>query len=305
MKFYVSLQYRMFKRQLSAFGIHPLLGQILIVILFIGFAYILFNRTQYASYLIVLAGVYSITLLAESKRNTFLRSIFSLKKYRIIRLIENIAVALPFGIVLLFQGEFVKCGLLILIAWILSTNSIDNKISYKIVTPFSRHPFEFTVGFRNTFIGILFAYFLAIISIKAGNFNLGIFAMLLIVAICISYYLEMEDDFFIWIYKGSPEGFLKYKLKIALGYCTVLCIPIWILLAIIYPGRLMVLFIFFLLGLSYLIAILFGKYAYYPNQPSVSQAVLVGSCIFFPPLLLFVIPHLYFKSTKSLNVLLS
>ncbi|MEO5582552.1 MAG: hypothetical protein ABIR66_07655 [Saprospiraceae bacterium] len=295
----------MFRRQLLAFGINPVIGQILIVILFIGVGFIVFKRTQYASYLIVLAGLYSITLLAEARRNTFLKSIFSLKKYHIIRLIENVAIALPFAIVLIFYGDWVKCGLMLLIAWILSIRSIENKISYKIVTPFSRHPFEFTVGFRNSFIGILAAYFLTVISIKVGNFNLGVFAMLFLMVICISYYVEMEDEFYIWIHKGSPERFLMYKVKVALSYCTLLCIPIWIVLVIVYPGKLNVLFTFFLLGLSYLIAILFGKYAYYPKQPSISLAILVGSCIFLPPLLVLVIPYLYFKSAKSLNVLLS
>ncbi|MBK7030860.1 MAG: hypothetical protein IPH45_17355 [Bacteroidales bacterium] len=54
----------------------------------------------------------------------------------------------------------------------------NSRWNFTIPTPFSKHPFEFAVGFRKTFLAWLFAYFLTIMAISVGNFNLGVFSWL-------------------------------------------------------------------------------------------------------------------------------
>ncbi|MBK6477381.1 MAG: hypothetical protein IPF93_03680 [Saprospiraceae bacterium] len=99
MKYYFELQFRMLQRNLSEFGLQPLIAFIVLPLLFIGGSAVLFSRTPYAAYFIVLVSLYVISLLGHSKRNTFLKTIFSFEKYRVLRLVENLILALPFSLI--------------------------------------------------------------------------------------------------------------------------------------------------------------------------------------------------------------
>lgn len=304
MWFYLRLQYKLFKRQLSDFGFNPVIGQVVVLLVFGVACIILFKRTDYAPYILVLAGLYVASLANETKRTAFLKLIYSDKQFQRIRLAESLLLVSPFVLVLCMYHQFWFGFLLVVLAVALSVFNLEHKVSYKIRTPFSKYPYEFTVGFRNTYAGILLAYFLMLMSVKVGNFNLGIFAICLVVLICISYYAELEDDYYIWVHKATPSVFLWTKLKRALIYCLWLDLPVVILLTIYFPDHFKVPALVFMLALLYLAAMIFGKYAAYPAPFSIPQAILLGSCLLLPPLLLLIIPYFYSRASDKLSRIL-
>jgi hypothetical protein len=304
MLFYFSLQYTLFKRRLSDFGFNPFIGQWAVILIFIAASVILFKRTDYAPYIMVLAGLYATSLSNETKRTGFLKSIYTDHQYGRIRLAESLLLISPFALVLILYHQFWLGIFLAVLAGALSLINLTYKVGYKVRTPFSKYPYEFTVGFRNTYVGVMLAYFLMLMSMKAGNFNLGIFSIGLIVMICMSYYGELEDDYYIWVHKATPQVFLWTKLKRALVYCTWLDLPIVILTTLYFPDHFKVPVLIFMLGLLYLSAMIFGKYAAYPSPFSIPQAILLGSCIFLPPLLLLIIPYFYTRASGKLSSIL-
>ncbi len=303
--FYFELQYKMFKRHLVDFGIHPVIGQALIVLVFIGSSIKLFNYSNYAGYGFTLAGIFVVSLCSEPRRNAFLKSIYPVKSFMILRLIENVVISSPFILVLICYQKYWLALLMILFASLLSRYTAHLLMTFIIPTPFFKYPFEFTVGFRNTYLAIIFAYFLTCMSIRVGNFNLGAFSMVMIFLICCSYYVQLEHEFYIWIHRASPKLFLVQKLKIAITYCTWLCLPIMLALGIVFPVELKTLLIVLLIGLLYLMASVLSKYASYPHNPTLAQIVLIAITILFPPLIILVMIFFYFKSIHRLKQILT
>lgn len=103
--------------------------------------------------------------------------------------------------------------LLIIFAILLTLIKFSSKFNLIIPTPFNKKPFEFTVGFRKTFLIFPIAYFLTYKAIATGNFNLGLFSLILVSLTCLTYYSKLENDYYIWNYNLSPKVFLLEKLK--------------------------------------------------------------------------------------------
>jgi len=60
-------------------------------------------------------------------------------------------------------------------------------------------------------------------------------------------------------------------------------------------------FLFFIIGLLFLWTMVLGKYADYPREMSLPAGMILTSSLFFPPILLVIMPFFYKKSIKSLN----
>ena len=142
-------------------------------------------------------------------------------------------------------------------------------------------------------------------AVLSGNFNLGIFALILILFICMTYYTDPENEFFVWIFSMTPKGFLFHKIKIALLFSTLLSLPVTIVLSIFFPGNIIAVIGFQCLGYLYLIAVILAKYSVYPVKINLPQFVLLAVSIPFPPLLLVLLPFFYLKSVTRLNDLLA
>jgi len=97
-----------------------------------------------------------------------------------------------------------------------------NQLNYTIPTPFYKKPFEFIIGFRTAIGMIGFAYFLTIMGISVGNFNLGIFSLLVVFLTSFSFYAQPDSQFYVWIFSHSSATFLLDKIKIGIGYITIL-----------------------------------------------------------------------------------
>ena len=294
----------MLNRKMIDFGLPILIGYTFLPLIFILGSNYLFRKTAFANYLFGLLAVLVVSKLSEPNRNNFLKSIFSKKKYRILRILENIIYCMPFTLFLIYKKQFIFSLLLNLAVIITALFNFGTTLNITIPTPFSKKPFEFTVGFRKTFYMFPIAYFLTYISISVGNFNLGVFSILFMALICFSYYSEIENEYFIWNFKQSSKEFLLDKTKTCLTYFTLLTAPSIISLSISFYNEIAVLMILFILCYAYLLTIILGKYSAFPNNMRLPQGILILMSFAFPPILFVVIPLFYSQSIKKLNTIL-
>ena len=287
------------------FGLPLLIGYTLLPFVFVLLSNYLFEKTEFANYVYGLFALIFISKLSEPKRNDFLKSIFNTYNYKKLRIVENIIYCLPFTLFLIYKKQFVFSITLNLFVICTMLFNFSTNLNAVIPTPFSKKPFEFTAGFRKSFYIFPIAYFLTYISVSVGNFNLGIFSMLLIGIICFSYYSKIENDYFVWNYNLSPKEFLIEKTKTCLLFFTFLILPIIITLGFSFISQIDILIVFILLCYAYLITIIFAKYSSFPNDMSISQGILIGLSLVFPPILILFIPLFYSQSIKKLNTILN
>nr|WP_321227887.1 ABC transporter permease [uncultured Psychroserpens sp.] len=305
MKAYFQLQFKMLNRRIIDFGLPLLIGYTLLPFVFISLSNYLFRNTEFANYVYALIAISLVSKLSEPKRNDFLKSIFSKNNYKKLRVVENVIYCLPFTLFLAYKKQFVFSLILNFLVIIITLLNFSIDINVTIPTPFNKKPFEFTVGFRKTFYIFPIAYFLTYISVSFGNFNLGIFSILLIGITCFSYYSKIENEYFVWNYNVSSKEFLLEKTKTCLIYFSLLTLPIIITLGISFFNEIDILIIFILLCYAYLTAIIFAKYSSFPNEIKMSQGILIAISFMFPPILLIFIPLFYSQSIKKLNTVLN
>jgi len=304
MKEYFKLQYRILNRKMNDVGLSPILGYLLGFIGFYGISIYLFSKTEFAEYFYGLISISFLPKLSEKKRNDFLKTAFSISNYSILRIMENLIIVFPFLIFLLYQQSFLVTIILLFLSPLMFILNFDNNFNFTIPTPFSKKPFEFPIGFRNTFYIFPFSYFLTYQSVLADNFNLGIASMLLITFVVMSYYSNPENEYFVWSFNLSSKGFLINKIIIGVLFFSFLILPVILSLIIFYPNEILTLLAFILLSYTYIITIILAKYSTYPNEISLPEGMLLAISIIFPPVLLGVIPFFYTKSIKQLNLIL-
>lgn len=304
MTHYFKLQYKMANRQLTEFGIHPFLGYSLLLAGFVGLSVYLFSKTGLAGYIYIFIALSVLSRLSETKRNYLLKSTFPFTTYYAIRLLENSLAALPFLLFLLVQASCIPFAILTFSALALAFIDFKNQLNLTIPTPFYKKPFEFIVGFRNTFIVILSTWFFTIMAIIAGNFNLGIFSLLLVFFVSFTFYSIPETEFYVWIFTLSPWGFLKHKIGTALLFSTLLSLPVTLGMSFFFFDKILVIVGFQVLCYVYLGTTILAKYSVFPKQMNVPQFVFIAASIAFPPMLLGVIPYFYLQSVNRLKSLL-
>jgi len=183
--------------------------------------------------------------------------------------------------------------------------SFHAHFNLSIPTPFSKRPFEFSTGFRRTLYLFPMAYVLAFIAINVDNFNLGVFSFLLIFLTTLGFYSKPEQEYYVWVHAETPGKFLKNKILHASKNAAFLTAPILISMLIFYPSEVALILGFFLIGLLFLWTIILAKYSSYPEEMNLPEGMIVAFSLFFPPLLLAVIPFFYLKSVNKLKFLLN
>lgn len=304
MKYYFRLQFTRINRHISDFGLNPALGYILSVGLFVLGSIYLFDRTTYAGYVLLAIGLSFAFRLSDSKRNTALKSYFTRNGYIQIRIIENAILAIPFLTMLGLYQSFIPALILLVLFATLSFLDFSQKQSFTIPSPFGKHPFEFTVGFRKTYALILSAYFLGTMAIIYSNFNLGVFSQFLLFAIFMSYYGDPEHEYFVWSHAYSAKSFLNHKIKKALILGNIASLPMLLGLSICFSQYIYLLVFFQILASFYLVTILLGKYAAYPDRINLPLSIFIGVSLIFPPLLIAILPYFYGNATNRLQNLL-
>lgn len=294
----------MTNRKFKDSGFNPLLAYFVLATLFVGLSIYLFQKTEFAKYIYLLFALTLIGKLSETRRTEFLKICYDNIQLKKIRITENLICSIPFFTFLLYKQLFVYTGLLLTLTTILALVNFQTTFKFTIWTPFSKRPFEFTTGFRNTFYVFFTAYALTIIALLINNFNLGVFAMLLVFATTLSYYSMPENEYYVWIHNLKPKAFLFSKIKTALLFSSSIALPIAIILAIFNPQYIGLLSIFFLIGWAFLISVIVSKYAAYPDEMNITQGIFLALCIWFPPILIVLIPYLFKQSENRLVGLL-
>ena len=306
MHFYFTLQFKRIYRHIDEFGVIPFVGFAILIAFFCWVSEMLFKNMEQASYIYISIGLMLSLKLGSAKRTVFLKKCFLPETYWKVRMLENTLFILPFSCFLLYKKAFIEfliihCGA-ILLSFL---NNIEAR-SVTIPTPFGKKPFEFVIGFRTTFWVFPLLYALTFIAISVGNYNLGIFSLIIFFGCCISFYSKQEPLFYIWIHSMSSQEFLIEKIKTAILFSSVLLLPIAIGLTVFFPlENLHITLLFVLLGFCFIVVTILGKYSNYPSQVPIFQAFALLLSLFFPPLLCFIIPFLYKRATKNLNSILT
>lgn len=304
MKNYFYLQYKIINRSFVEFGIPVFIGYLIILGGFFIGTEKLFQQVDYANliYIVLYAG---LTLqLSNFDRNRFLQLCFSQEKYFKLRLIENYVLALPFVAFLIYKQNYLVITFILVLAAILSFIKFDAVFQKTIPTPFSKKPFEFAIGFRKTFYVFAIVFFVLIKAIDVSNLNLGIFSIVACFAIIFSYYSFPENSYYVWNFGLTPKEFLWNKIRISLQYSSYLVVPFVAILCFFFFKEFESILIFTFLGYLFTIAGVLAKYSAYPEKMNVVQGVFLAFSLYFPPLLVVVIPIFYFQAIKNLKRIL-
>lgn len=302
---YFLLQYKMSNRKMAGLGINPLLAYILCFAGFVLLAIYLFETTEFAKYVVMLSSLIVLIGLSEHQRAEFLLITFGDFKKKMIRIVENMLCIIPFVAILCYHHAFKASLGLFVLSILMASFSLKTKFKFTIPTPFSKYPFEFTIGFRQSWLVLTGSYVLTIIALIVDNLNLGIFSLLLLFLIASSYYSKLENELYVWVYTDQAKDFLWRKLKSATINICILSSPGLFGLLLFYPSRFVLILLFFCLGLVFLCTLILAKYAAYPRGINLPLGILVASSLYFPPLLLAVLPFLYVKSVKKLKIILN
>lgn len=304
MRFYFVIQYKRIIRILKEAGFNPFIAFCGIAIVFVLISEGLFHNVMYAKYIYPFFFLTFINSFGSIERNEFSKNIFSVADYKKIRLLENCIIAIPFFIFLVYKQEYIIAFSSFLIGAVLSFFNKVNTFSFATPTPFYKQPFEFIVGFRKTFWMFILGYILTCIAISVDNFNLGIFALIITFLTSMLFYLKPEPLFFVWIHSANSINFLWKKIKMACLHSTVLSLPIFLLLVLFFPDKAFIVIIFEITGILFVVMSLLGKYVSYPDDINPTVGFTLGLTLFFPPLLLLIIPYFYFQSKQNLQSIL-
>jgi len=301
MKEYFRLQIIRTDRILREIGINPWIGLLLGASIFALMSELLFYKTGLAKYLVLLAALSVLIGLGDKQRTEFILTVFGDALYRQIRLIENLIFAIPFIAVLIIKTAFLEAAIILFCAVIFTFFRQQYSFNLSLPTPFSRKPFEYAVGFRKTVFVFPLVYALTTIAIVVDNMNLGIFSMLVLFLVTLTYSASPEFEYYVWIHAQSPKRFMLYKIIEAMKNASLLAAPIFIALLCCYPAQILIFLVLFLIANLYVLTIIVIKYSVYPNDMNLPEGIVLSCSIFFPPLLLLLLPYYISKANKKLS----
>lgn len=304
MKEYFALQFTMTNRRFRDAGVVPIFAYFILTIGFYILSNFLFKTTEFAVYLYPFLYINLIGRLSETQRCEFLTICFGDNQFKKIRIAENLFFTIPFVSFLLYKQLIIPILFILLVSLILALLNFRTKFHYTIYSPFSKRPFEFTTGFRNTFPLFIVAYLLVIVAASVSNLNLGIFSLMIVFGSSFSFYLSTENEYFVWSYNLNPRKFLINKIKTALLYSSALTIPIVVLLSFYFQQSIGLLFTFLLIGWGWVICTIVIKYSSYPNEINIPNGLLLALCLTLPPMLVILTPILFYKAEKRLENIL-
>lgn len=298
---YLKLQKNLIHRAVVASGINAGAVYLLSAVLFFGGSAIVYEKTNHANWLVFLTAISSVTHLSTKRRTDFLKLTFGDARAKWVRIIENSILSIPFVVVLLIHGEWlfaIACILTLAALSLLQNRSIN---SWVLPTPFSKKPFEFSTGFRRSFILLIAVYVLVTIAIINAYFTFSAAALILIFLIMMSYYNVPEAEYIVWSHALNARAFLWMKLRLAAFASFVLVLPITIAIIFSFPSEWKWIVIFVLLGYAYLFTLVVAKYSSYPQELNISQGILIAISLTFPPFLLLLFPYFFKRSTQQLT----
>lgn len=301
MKYYFNLQYQIFIRRLKSLGIPPWVFLLFSVPFFIGLSEWIFYKTDLAPYIYSTISLFALFSLVQKSRLSFLKLIFNPSDYAMTRMIETMVAGLPFILFLIYKTEYWFAGGVFIASLLTIFYNGASLFVKAIPTPFGKHPFEFSIGFRRYLLFIAISYFLIVMGIKVNNFELSLFAIGVQAFLTVFFYNWIEPPYYVSIHSMDPVGFLKYKLVIAFRQMGMLFLLPLALMILFFPSHWWITILLMTIGQLYLATMIAAKYTVYPSEVNLIQAILLGLALFFPPLLVILLPYYLAKATKNLN----
>ena len=301
MNHYFHLQKTIIERHLRAWRLHPWFAYGLGVLLFFSLGWLLYSRTDYAGWAVLLAGVSALRWLSGRERNDFLAITFHQPVYRKIRLAENAIFTLPFVVLLLLWGDWALALVQCLLGGAMSFLRINSSSAYTLPTPFGAYPFEAAIGFRRFWWLIAGAVFLLVMGIRAENMELALFSYGGLMFVYLMFYQDPEPSFYVWIHADGPKSFLIRKLKIALGYQLLIGLPFLLAIYYVFPEAGWALLIGPFIAALNLVLIVLMKYSNFPHQLNITHSFALLAGLILWPLLLFLLPYYYQRALPLLE----
>ncbi len=302
MKNYFHLRYKMICRSMKDNGLNPIVGFIISIVLFIAISKLIFYKVEevYAGYIYGLLAMFFILKQGESNKCEFVKYCYNKPRYSAIRIIENLITAIPFTLFLIYKMQLIVMAVVILLSIILAFLPYRGVYSLVIPTPFGGKPFEFCVKFRTTFFLFPCIYYMAVMSPLHDNFALGCVSLALIYLILQSYYDKQENDFYIWTSNSSPHRFLFNKFCIAWLYGFIVASPIFTIMALSYPSKILITCLIVLIGSLYVSAMICAKYCYFTDKHSdIAKSIIYTIVMIVPPII--TLPILFFTAIDKLK----
>lgn len=308
---YFTLQRTLWERRFKDWQLAPWvvysLGPVLLFLL----GHLLFNRSEWASGLVVFMGLSVAQQLSGQKRNDFLKTLYRGVAYRNIRLAENGIVLMPFIVLLLLEAVLrgsVVCGAGALVLCLVGMSMVwwirRPAPGRSLPTPFSAEPFEYAIGFRRFWWVFLLLFLLLIQGLRVGNYELSAFVLWFTALMGSNLVNEAEPVFFVWIHSLSPKAFLRRKLLLGMKHQAYLMLPVIVGVLAFFSDRWLPTVIIFMLGLAYIVLGMLAKYAIFPKPILVGQAMIIAAGMLLPPLMLIIIPLYYQRSIVRMKIAL-
>ena len=305
MNYHFELQLIRLKRWFDYIGIHPIVGVVIASLLFIVGAQLLFYKTSYAAYILIALGMSIILKLSDTGRNEMIHLLYGKANSRQIRAYENLIVASPFVLYLLYEAQWWMALVMLVLSVGSALMRFKQGISWAIPTPYRRLVFEYTIGFRKNLWLIILFYFVFGQSIAVQNFNLSMVSLIALSLLGMSFLMRNEHHYFIWIYTKSVRSFLLHKLKISLIAVSVLILPVVAIMLYTYTDQWFLILTAYLIGLWYQGFGILTKYSSYPRELSLVKAIVFIISLMCPPLMAILSIRYFRQSENKLIPLLS
>jgi len=297
---YLILQFKLLNRNFRDFGLHPLLAYMLIFGAIAGLGALGFQRQpEYAPYITIGLCALLQMRLSQKQRSDFLNIVYGDKTKRLIRIIENLIISTPFVVLLLFENQYIAAMMLPVVSAIMALIDFNSR-SFVMPTPFSKHPYEFVVGFRKTFLFIILVYGLTVISVCVNNLNLGLCSVFALGVVCAMYYSKVENEYYVWIFAESPNKYLTHKILTAIKNTFLMTLPMIALLTAFFPENWWIVLLVTAIGMIIVITFLLAAYSAYPGEIGLMELFFIGLTL-VPPFVLVVIPYFYVRSLNRLK----
>lgn len=301
MKNYFLLQISFFERRFEQAGFNFKLAIILLLGALGGLSYLLYQKTNYAGWILSFMALSFCLNLSHKLRTEFLQITFANQLFRKIRLLENLTIILPFLIVFVVFQDWISALVLCILSILFSQLTFGKGARLVIPSPFGLQPFEFLLGFRRYFWILPLAIGFILIGWKYANFNLAIVAFAVMGLFSLQFYGFPEDEWYVWNEAKKPVQFLRSKLTISTKHFIIwMFIPLMLMLSL-FPTM----FLFTILGLFasilFVWTIIAAKYARFPNEINFVDMLLMAFCIACPPLIILMFLYFYKSAKDSLK----
>lgn len=305
MKYYFSIQLKIFHRHLKEQGI-PIIFFVIFIFCLLLITYHFLVKFPQASFGVVVIAIWGLETFQHKNRIELLKTIFIDRSTIVkIRLLENAIICIPLLVLAIIAKVYwtISFLLLLYLFYSLQTQSLGITTKTTLPTPFRKYPFEMIRYFRIYLILILTVIFLFLIGLFYANTNLSIFAIALLSYTAINSIETPEPIPVIWNTTTTAKKFLYQKIKRITLQNFALITPLCSILLLLHFNYsiLLILAAIYILCFLLITLIVLLKYSAYPRKIGILEAITLMTCGIIPILVLGIYPYYYKKAVQNLK----